>query len=155
MFDIGWSEILVIMVVVLLVVGPKDLPRVVRTFGQWTGKARGYARDFQRTIEEAAEENELAAVRKEIELANRELADIQRQKVDLDGKVDIDPVEPADPQAAQFSGGAVSSANSIGGSAPAAPAVEASALKPPPSSATSASAPAPAPAAGPSAAGTA
>lgn len=147
MFDIGWSEILVIMVVVLLVVGPKDLPRVVRTFGQWTGKARGYARDFQRTIEEAAEENELAAVRKEIELANRELADIQRQKVDLDGKVDIDP-EPADPQAAQFSGGAVSSNNSIGASAPAAPAAEASALKPPPVSA-------PASASGPSTAGTA
>ncbi|MBM3483717.1 MAG: twin-arginine translocase subunit TatB [Alphaproteobacteria bacterium] len=151
MFDIGWSEILVIMVVILLVVGPKDLPRVVRTFGQWTGKARGYARDFQRTIEEAAEENELAAVRKEIEVANRELADIQRQKVDLDGKVAVDP-EPADPQAAQFSGG--TTANAIGGSAPAS--AEA-ALKPAPSPAPAASAsPAPAaPAAGPSAAGTA
>lgn len=147
MFDIGWSEILVIMVVILLVVGPKDLPRVVRTFGQWTGKARGYARDFQRTIEEAAEENELAAVRKEIEVANRELADIQRQKIDLDEKVTIDP-EPADPQAAQFKGGAMASA---AGTSVAATAE--SALKPAPSTSES-SAPV-APAAGPSAAGTA
>ena len=147
MFDIGWSEILVIMVVILLVVGPKDLPRVVRTFGQWTGKAKGYARDFQRTIEEAAEENELAAVRKEIEIANRELADIQSQKVNLDSKITVDP-EPADPQANQFGGGAT---NSIGGSAPAAPAPADTALKPAPT----ASAATTTPAAGPSAAGTA
>jgi sec-independent protein translocase protein TatB len=109
MFDIGWSELLVILVVILIVVGPKDLPRVVRTFGQWSGKARSYARDFQRTIEEAADESEMAAIRKEIEVANRELAEVTKTSVKLD--------EPAgDPQAAQFASGTVTHAT---GSAPA------------------------------------
>lgn len=105
MFDIGWSEILVILVVLLVVVGPKDLPRIVRTFGQWSGKARSYARDFQRTIEEAAEESEMSAIRKEIELANKELAETQRAAVNLDTTIKLD--DAADPQAAQFAGGAV------------------------------------------------
>lgn len=104
MFDIGWSELLVILVVALVVVGPKDLPRIVRTFGQWSGKARAYARDFQRTIEEAAEETEMASIRKEIEMANRELADVQRAPVNLDTVVKLEDGE-GDPQAKQFGNG--------------------------------------------------
>jgi len=133
MLDIGWSEFLVIIVVLLLVVGPKDLPRIVRTFGQWSGKAKGYARDFQRTIEEAAEESELAAVRKEIEMANRELAEVQRKH--LDATVDH-AAEPADPQAAQFAGGTPAAGE--GSIAP--PAKPETALKPPPAAAASAAA---------------
>ncbi len=90
MFDIGWSEFLVILVVILVVVGPKDLPRIVRTFGQWSGKARSYARDFQRTIEEAADETEMAAIRKEIEVANRELAETTKASFSLDGSIKLD-----------------------------------------------------------------
>ncbi|MGD9536268.1 MAG: Sec-independent protein translocase protein TatB [Alphaproteobacteria bacterium] len=90
MFDIGWSELLVILVVMLIVVGPKDLPRIVRTFGQWTGKARSYARDFQRTIEEAAEETEMSAIRKEIELANKEIAEAQKSVVNVDTSIKLD-----------------------------------------------------------------
>lgn len=104
MFDIGWSELLVILVVALIVVGPKDLPRIVRTFGQWSGKARAYARDFQRTIEEAAEETEMASIRKEIEMANRELADIQRSPVNLDTVVKLEDGE-SDPPVKQFGNG--------------------------------------------------
>ncbi len=78
MFDLGWQELLIILLIAVLIVGPKDLPRVVRTAGQWMGKARAYARDFQRTIEEAADVTEIDAVRKEIEEANKELASARR-----------------------------------------------------------------------------
>lgn len=111
MFDIGWSELLVILVVILVVVGPKDLPRIVRTFGQWSGKARSYARDFQRTIEEAAEESEMAAIRKEIEVANRELAETSKASVNLDASVKLDEAA-GDPQAAQFAGSTLTRATS-------------------------------------------
>jgi sec-independent protein translocase protein TatB len=56
MFDIGWSELLVIGIVALIVVGPKDLPLMFRALGQFTGKARAMARDFQRAMEQAADE---------------------------------------------------------------------------------------------------
>ena len=78
MFDIGWQELVILLLIGLIVVGPKDLPRIVRTAGQWMGKARGYARDFQRTIEEAADATEIDAVKKEIDEANRELATARR-----------------------------------------------------------------------------
>jgi len=56
MFDIGWSELLIIGVVALVVVGPKDLPKMFRTLGQLTGKARSMAREFQRAMESAADD---------------------------------------------------------------------------------------------------
>ena len=59
MLDMGWTEILVIGVVALIVVGPKDLPRMLRTLGQYTGKLRGMAREFQRSMDDAAREADL------------------------------------------------------------------------------------------------
>jgi len=56
MFDIGWTEILVIGIVALIVVGPKDLPGMFRTLGKFTAKLRAMARDFQRSMEQAADE---------------------------------------------------------------------------------------------------
>jgi sec-independent protein translocase protein TatB len=56
MFDIGWSELLIVGVVALIVVGPKDLPKMFRTLGQVTGKLRGMAREFTRAMESAADE---------------------------------------------------------------------------------------------------
>ncbi len=55
MFDIGWTELLVIGIVALIVVGPKDLPGMFRTLGRFTGKAKGMARDFQSAMNEAAD----------------------------------------------------------------------------------------------------
>lgn len=56
MFDIGWSELLVIGIVALIVVGPKDLPGMFRTLGRMMGKMRGLAREFQNSMEAAADE---------------------------------------------------------------------------------------------------
>lgn len=67
MFDVGWSEMLVIAVVMIVVVGPKDLPRMLRTFGKFTAKARSMAGDFQRQFNEAMREAELDEVRKSVE----------------------------------------------------------------------------------------
>jgi sec-independent protein translocase protein TatB len=64
MFDIGWSELLVIAVVAIIVIGPKELPRLMRTFGYYTGKLRRAAADFQRQFEEAVRESEIEEVRK-------------------------------------------------------------------------------------------
>jgi len=64
MFDIGWSELLVIAVVAIIVVGPKDLPRMMRTFGSYAGKLRRMAADFQRQFDDAMREAEIEEVSK-------------------------------------------------------------------------------------------
>ena len=56
MFDIGWTELLVIGIVALIVVGPRDLPGMFRALGKFTAKARKMAREFQRAMEQAADE---------------------------------------------------------------------------------------------------
>ena len=57
MFDLGWSELLVIGIVALIVVGPKDLPVLFRRVGQFVGKAKGMAREFSNAMNEAADES--------------------------------------------------------------------------------------------------
>lgn len=64
MLDLGWTEILVIGVIALVVVGPKDLPRVLRYVGYWVGKARSMAREFQRAIDQYSKEADLEDVKK-------------------------------------------------------------------------------------------
>ncbi len=66
MFDIGWSELLIVAVVAVIVIGPKDLPRALRALGHWTGKARRMAGDFQRQFNEAIREAELDDVKKQV-----------------------------------------------------------------------------------------
>jgi sec-independent protein translocase protein TatB len=69
MFDFSWSEILLIGVVALVVIGPKDLPRVLRTVGQWTGRARAIAREFQFQLDQMVHDSELDDVRKTMNAA--------------------------------------------------------------------------------------
>jgi sec-independent protein translocase protein TatB len=64
---IGWSELFVLAVLALIVIGPKDLPRVMRAFGRMVGKARAMAREFQTSFEEIAREAEMEEMRKEAE----------------------------------------------------------------------------------------
>jgi sec-independent protein translocase protein TatB len=64
MFDIGWSEFVLIAVVALIAIGPKELPGVLRTLGQWMGKARKMAAEFQGQFQEAMREAEMADLKK-------------------------------------------------------------------------------------------
>lgn len=66
MFDIGWTEMMVVVLVLILVVGPKDLPKVVRTVGQWTAKARRMSREFTSSLEEIGRETELDDLRRDL-----------------------------------------------------------------------------------------
>jgi sec-independent protein translocase protein TatB len=100
MFDIGWSELLVIGVVAIVVVGPKELPRLMRTFGHYLGKVRHMAADFQRQFEEAVRDSEIDEVRKAMQDFHAEVSDVTPR-----GTVDKplmmpSPVEPA-PAAAE------------------------------------------------------
>lgn len=66
MLDIGWSELAVVAVLALIVIGPKDLPGVLRTVGQWMRKARSISREFQSSLDEMVREAELEDARKAI-----------------------------------------------------------------------------------------
>ena len=67
MFEIGWTEMLVIAVVMIVVVGPKDLPKMLRTFGKTAAKLRSMAGDFQKQFNEALKEAELDDVKKSVD----------------------------------------------------------------------------------------
>lgn len=64
MLDIGWSEMLMIAVVAIVVIGPKELPRALRTVGQWVAKARAMTRELQTSVNDMIAETELDELRK-------------------------------------------------------------------------------------------
>jgi sec-independent protein translocase protein TatB len=78
---IGAPELLVIAIIALVVVGPKDLPLMVRRLGRFVGKMRGLAREFQNSFDELGREAELAELKKEVEALKKgnPLSDIQRE----------------------------------------------------------------------------
>ena len=106
MFDIGWSELLLIAGVAIVVVGPKEIPQLMRTVGQWMGKAQRMARHFQSGIDEMIRQADLDDVRKEISSINR----------DISGA--IDPTRPAAKPAAPPPAPPVSPANPPAGAEP-------------------------------------
>jgi sec-independent protein translocase protein TatB len=109
MFDIGWSELLVIAVVALVAIGPKELPGVLRMVGQWMGKARRMAAEFQGQFQEALREAEMADLKKSFDEV-REAASgfsptgvISSLQRDVDKALDIEGVDKpvASPAAAE------------------------------------------------------
>jgi len=103
MFDIAWGELLVIGVVALVVVGPKDLPKLMRTAGQWAGRARGMADQFRRSFDEMARQSELEELRNDMTRFQDEtkLPDFQaaldRETDEMLGYVPPDPPAPYTP----------------------------------------------------------
>lgn len=93
MFGIDGSEFLVILIVALVVVGPKDLPKMLRTVGQWAGKARAMADQFKRSFDDMARQSELDDLRSEV---NKLKADAARPMTEADYKaIGIDlPANP-------------------------------------------------------------
>ena len=67
MFDIGWSELLLIGIVALIAIGPKELPGALRTLGQWMGKIRRMAAEFQGQFQEAMREAEIDQLKKDMD----------------------------------------------------------------------------------------
>jgi len=129
MFDIGWSELLVIIVVAIVVVGPKELPRLMGTFGHYAGKLRRAAADFQRQFEEAIRDTEMAEVKKAMEAVRAETASLD-QPVMLP-KIDT-PASPAPPpaQPAASSAPAVTAAPSAAEAKPKPPRKRAASTEP-------------------------
>ena len=65
--QVGFFELVVIAVIALIVVGPKDLPRLLRTFGQWMGKAQRLANEFRRGLDQMAKESGVDDVKRQVE----------------------------------------------------------------------------------------
>jgi sec-independent protein translocase protein TatB len=99
MFDIGWSELLLIGVVALIAIGPKELPGALRAVGQWTGKIRRMASEFQDQFREAMREAEMADIKKDIdEAASKIHSDLD--PFEFKDATSWKPAEPAAPLAA-------------------------------------------------------
>ena len=86
MFDIGWSELVVIGIVALIVIGPKELPGVLRMVGQWMTKIRRMAAEFQGQFNEAMREAEMADLKKQVDQITESARDLT---------TNFDPVETA------------------------------------------------------------
>ena len=88
MFDLSMSEMLVVVVVTLVAIGPKDLPRALHTVGRWVSKARAMASEFHRHIDEMVHEVELEEFhRKAADLNRKTLTQVLENVVDIDGKM--------------------------------------------------------------------
>lgn len=106
MFDIGASELLMIVIVAVVVIGPKDLPRALRTAGKWIGKIRRTSNHFRSGIETMIREDEIEEMEKKWAEQNArimaehppiDLAEHERQPHAASAEARAAPSEPADP----------------------------------------------------------
>ncbi len=131
-FDIGWPELMLVGVVALVVIGPKDLPRALKVAGFWVRKARTLSREFQSSIDQMIREAELDEVRQELKKASEfNLENEIRNTVDPTGELEHSLKTP--PHAPDFFLEAE-------GPSPEEPAIE-PALEPPPEAAVEAAEP--------------
>ena len=130
MLDIGWTELLAIAVLTILVVGPKDLPKVLRTVGQWTARARAITREFQDSLDDMVRQSELDEVKREIEATTYNKIGTLDDIVDPTGSADkiFDLPSGTDSPPAAAGGEAAGA----GAAPPVAPAPEAAAADTPP-----------------------
>ncbi len=103
MFDIGWTEMAVIALVVIIFIGPKELPGVLRTLGQWVSKARAMAREFQDGLEDMVRETGLDEAKREIESATGDIGGMIEKSIDPGAELKgaFDPDHPLPGEAAQ------------------------------------------------------
>lgn len=88
MFDIGWQELFLVAIIALLVVGPKELPRALKTVTGAIRKVRGMARDFQSGLDDIVRESDLAEMRRELEAeTGGDLRKSIENSIDPDGDV--------------------------------------------------------------------
>jgi sec-independent protein translocase protein TatB len=126
MIDLSWSHILIVLVVALVVVGPKDLPRLMHMVGRWLAKARAMADQFKKSFDEMSRQAELDELRAEIQALRNErpLAGIEQTL--------HEPVLPANGvRASSADAGAQSEDEIANDPAPPAPAARGSDLSPP------------------------
>ena len=99
MFDIGWGELLVIGIVALIAIGPKELPTVLRSLGQWMGKVKRMANEFQGQFQEALREAELADLKKQADELTSAVTDATKfdalEDLDKSMETDYDTTPPA------------------------------------------------------------
>jgi len=155
MLDLSWSEILVIMVVALIFIGPKDLPDALRTLGKWTAKARAMAQEFRGHVDDFVRESEIDKVRQEVDkIQNMDIGHEIEKTVDPKGEIgqalsapDLTLEQPTTPKEAVTTTAEANPAPSIESTVPTAvaPAPAPEAVSPPASTSTVAEA-APAPA---------
>ncbi|MXQ07739.1 twin-arginine translocase subunit TatB [Alphaproteobacteria bacterium GH1-50] len=104
MFDLGWSELLVIGIVALIVVGPKDLPGMFRALGKFTAKLRRMAREFQRAMEDAADEAGVKDAAKDFRnMTNPSKMGMDSLKEAADDLKNYDPDKPSKPRGPETS----------------------------------------------------
>jgi sec-independent protein translocase protein TatB len=137
MFDISWTEFVLIGIVALIVIGPKELPGVLRTLGQYTRKVRGMAAEFQNQVQEAMREAEMGDLKKQVDEMAHDFknydplkdvrSDVEAMGKDIERSFDGSPVMKADAPAAELP---AAPTPAIESAAPTTP-VEISALEPP------------------------
>ena len=74
MFDIGWTEILILATVSLFVIGPKEIPKFLGYIGKMIAKVRGISKELQDSVDDAIKNSELEEIRKEISLTDPDLS---------------------------------------------------------------------------------
>jgi sec-independent protein translocase protein TatB len=116
MLDVGWTELLVIGALALIVVGPRDLPQLLRTVGQAVGKIKRMAREFQRSMEDAAREADVGNF--------KELRDLKKDMGSFDfrkqaGKAQSYLNQPVKPEAGTTASGAVAASSESAAERPA------------------------------------
>ncbi|HKS87100.1 MAG TPA: Sec-independent protein translocase protein TatB [Pseudolabrys sp.] len=97
MFDIGWGELVVIGIVALIAIGPKELPTVLRTLGQYMGKVRRMASEFQGQFQEALREAEFADLKKHAEDIKESVSGLSNFDPLADTQKEIESAFSADP----------------------------------------------------------